>query len=299
MTIHWQHSPPLRADDLRAAVAARAAPPEDSTPPETSDPEAYTLHFQRLTRRLFPPEVIAVVYALALLVVELLTAFVDPILGLAGHALLIFALYLGASLLWEKPLYRLLIALVLPSVVRVLSFALLLVPLERPLALALIGVPLFATAYAGYQALGFARPMVGLTGRDWPLQVLIALSGPGVGALFYALLRPEPLALSADSTPLIGAAAVLIVSGLIEEFIFRGLLQRAAVNVLRWPGQVFAAAVYALMHLALGPLAMLLALLTGLMYGWLARRSRSVLGVGLSRGIANGCALLLFPLLFT
>jgi membrane protease YdiL (CAAX protease family) len=44
---------------------------------------------------------------------------------------------------------------------------------------------------------------------------------------------------------------------------------------------------------------MLLALLTGLMYGWLARRSRSVLGVGLSRGIANGCALLLFPLLFT
>jgi membrane protease YdiL (CAAX protease family) len=298
MTIHWQPSPQPRAGDLRAASSAHAAPHEDSTPPETPDPEAYTLHFQRLTRRLFPPEVIAVVYAFALLIVELLTAFVDPIVGLAGHALLIFTLYLTASLLWEKPIYRLLIALVLPSVMRVLSFALLLVPLERPLALAVISVPLCAMAFAGYQVLGFARPMVGLTARDWPLQVLVAFSGPGVGAVFYALLRPEPLALSADSTRLIGAAAVLMALGLIEEFIFRGLLQRAAVNVLRWPGQVFAAAVYALLHLALGPLALLLALLTGLIYGWLARRSRSVLGVGLSRGIANACALLLFPLVF-
>jgi membrane protease YdiL (CAAX protease family) len=297
MTTYWQHSPPPRADDLRAALAVRAAPPEDSTPPETPEPEAVTLYFQRLTRRLLPPEVIAVIYALVLLVVELLTAFVDPILGLAGHALLIFTLYLGASLVWEKPLYRLLIALVLPSVVRLLSFALLLIPLERPLALALISLPLFAAAFAGQQALGFARPLVGLTVRDWPLQVLVALSGLGVGALFYALLRPEPLALSGDRALLAGGAAVLIVTGLFEEFVFRGLLQRAAVNVLRWPGQVFAAAVYALLHLALGPLALLLALLTGLIYGWLARRSRSVLGVGLSRGIANACALLLFPLL--
>jgi membrane protease YdiL (CAAX protease family) len=274
--------------------------PEATTPLEPT-PDASAENSTRVYRRLMPgtlhPEVIAVAYALALLMVELVTIFLNPVLGLAGHALLIFALYVGASLVWERPIFRLLVALVLPSVVRLLSFALLLIPLPLPLALAVIGLPLLAAAYSGQRVLGFARPLVGLTLRAMPVQVLIAGSGVTFGGLYYAVARPAALMIG-DTAPLLAAAALIVVSGLIEEFIFRGLLQRAAVNVLRWPGQVFAAGIYALLYLSAGPLPVLIALLTGLIYSWLARQTRSVLGVGLSRGIANACALLLFPLLY-
>jgi hypothetical protein len=92
-------------------------------------------------------------------------------------------------------------------------------------------------------------------------------------------------------------ALVLMVStGLAEELVFRGLIQRAATGAVGRFGFVYGAAVYAALYISYGSLpAVGWAWVVGLLFGWIVERTGSLFGVTLAHGFAALVALLAVP----
>ena len=94
------------------------------------------------------------------------------------------------------------------------------------------------------------------------------------------------------------ALILIVATGLVEELAFRGLIQRAAQGVITW-GWVFVAFLYTALyvgHIAVQHLPLVLAI--ALFYGWVVNQTKSVVGVGLSRGLMNVGVYLVYPFIF-
>jgi hypothetical protein len=99
---------------------------------------------------------------------------------------------------------------------------------------------------------------------------------------------------------LLAALILLIFTGLLEEFIFRGLQQSTALPILGRYAIPFVAAVFAVLHLGYrSALDVLFVFGVALFFGWIVQRSGSILGVSLSHGLTNISLYLIFPLLLT
>jgi membrane protease YdiL (CAAX protease family) len=149
--------------------------------------------------------------------------------------------------------------------------------------------------------LGYSWRELGLTLRGWPLQLAIGLTGLVFGAVEYVILRPDPLAPALKLAYVWQPALILLVStGFLEELVFRGLIQNAAVDVLgRW-GLVYVAVLFAALHIGYQSLVDVLFVLgVGLFLGWAVYRTRSLLGVTISHGLTNIMLFLIMPFLLT
>jgi len=118
-----------------------------------------------------------------------------------------------------------------------------------------------------------------------------------LGYVEYLILRPAALAPAADVKALLTAAAILVVfTGVVEEMIFRGLMQGTAERVLGWRGVVFVALVFTILHLGYqSVLDLLFVFAVALYFGFYVRRTRSIFGVSLAHGLINVSLFLVFP----
>ena len=145
---------------------------------------------------------------------------------------------------------------------------------------------------------GYAPAEVGLTlGRSLPLQTLTGLSGLGLGYLEYRILHPTPLALSFTLGSIwLPALILLLFTGLLEELIFRGLLQRASQALLGNLGPVYVSLAFAVLHIGYRSLAdIAFVFAVGLLFSLVSGRSRSIWGVTLAHGLTNISLFLVFP----
>ena len=136
---------------------------------------------------------VALIYLAAIILAEALTTLVEPRVGLVLHGLVLLTLLLQAWLSDHIMTRRFLLALALAPLTRLLSLVL---PLQRfPLVYwyALVGWPLSMAAIFTARASRLDRAMLGLTLRKLPFQVLVSLTGIGLGYLEYYILRPKPL----------------------------------------------------------------------------------------------------------
>ncbi len=91
---------------------------------------------------------------------------------------------------------------------------------------------------------------------------------------------------------------LVIFTGLVEEVIFRGLMQNATERVFGGAGVVYVAAIFAVLHLGYRSLAdLVFVFLVALYFGYYVRRTRSILGVTLAHGLTNISLFLIFPFL--
>jgi membrane protease YdiL (CAAX protease family) len=149
------------------------------------------------------------------------------------------------------------------------------------------------------RSLGTSWRALGLTLHGWPLQLVVGLSGLVSGAPEYQILRPDPLATRLSWQAIWQPALILLVcTGLLEEMIFRGLLQRSAGDVLgRW-GIPYVALLFAVLHLGYESLVdVAFVLAVGLFLAWVVHRTRSLLGVTLAHGLTNVMLFLIMPFL--
>lgn len=94
------------------------------------------------------------------------------------------------------------------------------------------------------------------------------------------------------------AVILLVSTGLLEEVIFRGVLQNAAMRALGVPGLVDVSALFAVLHIGhLSVTDVLFVFLVGLVFAALVRRTGSLLGVTLAHGATSIGRFLVFPLL--
>jgi uncharacterized protein len=228
---------------------------------------------------------------------ELLTATVYPLSGMVVHTLLLAALLIYSGLDERAEVRNLALALVLAPLIRLLSLALPLYRLPQMAWYPAVSTLLMVSVWFVVRQTGTRGSGMGLRLGDLRLQLPLALVGPGLGVLEYQLLRPaaQPQAHSWLNL-LIMAFTLLIFTGLVEELIFRGLLQNLAPLVLgRW-GLLYVSVLFGVLHIGYLSLAdVVFVTLVGLLFAQLVRWSGSILGVTLAHGTTNMTLFLLMP----
>jgi membrane protease YdiL (CAAX protease family) len=243
-------------------------------------------------------------YLIVVTAAEVLVAFGHSYEGLFIHIVLVFSFLLHASALSNRDplLSRLLLALILVPLVRILSLSIPFWPFSTLQWLALISVPLNVAALAMIVTLRLNWRDAGLRlsrrgSVRWEL-LIIAL-GPPMGVLEFFILRPESWLASYVVWGVIFAVVAIFVStGLAEELIFRGVLLHCARGPLgSRTGLLYVTLVFASLHIGfLSPLDLAFAFTVGLIFGIVVLRTGSIAGVVISHTLVNVTLYLVAPL---
>ncbi len=238
-------------------------------------------------------------YLLMLALAEILTTFVEPRLGMLLHSLLLTGTLFYGARSWDHPSHRLWLALGLAPLIRLLSLSLPLRTFPLIYWYLIVSIPLFVATAVIRRTVNLSWAEIGLHGRGLLWQLLIAGMGPFLGIVEYRILRPVPLIPALTWREILLPALILLFStGLLEELIFRGVMQRIALEVMGKWGMVYVAAVFAALHIGHRSLMDVFFVFgVALLFGWFAHRTRSVVGVSLTHGLINIWLFLVVPFL--
>lgn len=238
-------------------------------------------------------------WLLAIAGAEALTVFVDPLWGIICYLALLLVLIIGTSLVRMYPVHRYYLALGLVPLIRIVSLSMPLAEISLVYWYLIMAIPILVGVFAVTVALKLQPAEIGLTARAIGLQTVVAVLGILIGLADYFILKPEPLIQALTwRNVLVPALILLIATGFVEELVFRGVLQRAA-ETLRDGGWVYVAVLSSVLQMGQrSVLHWLLALGVALLYGWIVKKTGSILGVSLSHGIVNVCLYLVFPFVF-
>lgn len=231
-------------------------------------------------------------------VAELLITFADPRLGILLHIAVLLSIFYNLSRGTGDPARRLKTALLLIPFIRVLSLALPFNAWPRISAYFLVSIPLFIAVALLVRLESWNREELGHTLYQLPLQVIIGLSGIALGWIEYQILEPEPIVENLSwSSAWLPALILLVSTGYLEELLFRGVLQSAAISAVGdWLGILFVASLFAVMHIGYASLLdMVFVLNVGIVFGVVVLHSRSILGVTLAHGLTNISLFMLWP----
>jgi membrane protease YdiL (CAAX protease family) len=253
---------------------------------------------------------IVAAYVLAMAGAQAIFVFVNPVYGTLCDAALLFGLLHQASV--ERARADddaragargdlLFAALALVPLLQILSVSVPIPDVRSIYWYAMIGVPAAAALVltarlGGRDGLRRAFPF-----RWSPVQLLVAATGVPLGVAAFVIARHDGL-LTTRPTPhdlLVGIPLLFVFVGVYEELLFRGLLQGALVDVLgRRSGLLWGGAVFGISYLGSGSVAYLAFFAaTGLFFGWIVLRTRSLLGVVIAHGLLAVFATLVLPYL--
>lgn len=240
---------------------------------------------------------VALFYLAALTLAEALTTLIEPRLGLALHGLILISLLLYASLGAQGPTRRFLLCLALAPTIRLLSLSLPLPSFPFIYWYLVVGLPLFLAAIVAARISRMSKDMLGLNFRHLPIQLLVAITGFGLGYPEYLILHPDPLAPSLSwQLILVPALILMLFTGFLEELIFRGMMQYSGLRSLGRFGLWYVIAVFTVLHLGYrSALDMLFVFGVAVYFAWVTQRTGSILGVTLAHGLINVGLFLIFP----
>jgi membrane protease YdiL (CAAX protease family) len=115
----------------------------------------------------------------------------------------------------------------------------------------------------------------------------------------YFILREEAEASGQvlQETWLLTAFFLLVCTGFVEELIFRGVMQHSAEGMFGWWGIIYVSFLFGIFHLIHNSwMDVVLVFGIALFFGWVVKKTGSLLGVTLSHGIANIALYLVIPL---
>jgi len=247
--------------------------------------------------------VVGLTYLIMISIAEAITTLVEPQLGMILHGLVLVMLLVHGSVIHRGVLRRFLILLSISPLIRIISLSLPLQKIGLPLIYwyLVIGVLLFLAAFIASRVTDLRGSRIGWTWGAWPQQLGIGLIGFGLGYVEYMILKPGPLAAYVTWVDVVTAALILMIfTGVLEEYIFRGLMQSATMQMMGKFGLIYVALLFAVLHLGYHSLIdVLFVLLVGFLFGWLVWKTQSLLGVSLAHGIANISLYVIFPVLIS
>jgi membrane protease YdiL (CAAX protease family) len=135
--------------------------------------------------------------------------------------------------------------------------------------------------------------------KHLPLEIGIILLAVPLGVAEYYILRPLPVIDSFSITNIVIAVLILfIATGLMEELIFRGLIQKKAIAILGpWKGILFVTFIFAMLHIGnLSILDVLLVFSIGGAYSIIVYKTKTIIGVTISHTVVNMFLFIICPL---
>jgi len=237
-------------------------------------------------------------YLAAIVAAELVTTLTSAVVGVVFHTFLLLILVTHASLASQRPAQRLYLSLSLAPLIRIVSLAMPLGEIPIIYWYAIVAGPLLTATFLSVRLLGYSRGDVGLTLSRLPLQLLVGLTGLPLGIVEYVILRAKPLADSFSFAGLWLPVVILVVgTGFVEELIFRGVLQKAALERMRGWGLLYVSLLFAFLHVGYYSVNELVFVFTvGLLFAWVVRRTGSIVGASLAHGLLNSTLFLFVPL---
>ncbi len=173
----------------------------------------------------------AIIYLLAITAAETVTVFVQPVWGIVCHAIVLVAVVVHSALASDYRYRNLVLSLALVPLVRIISLGMPLVNIPQIWWYPIIYAPLLAAAIMVVRILGLRAREVGFSFSSLPVQLAVGLSGFLFGVIEYLILTPEPLVIELTWQEVwLPALIFLVCTGFVEELIFRGVLQRTAVE---------------------------------------------------------------------
>lgn len=271
-------------------------------------------------------------YLILITLAEITVAYVSPEAGVFFHIIILCLLFIHSGFInkdkmsfnklqWffikekKKPsslvqilitkkdkFTSLLLTLTLVPLIRILSLVMPLSHFPRIQWFIIIGVAVYLAFFvllfqqkSNIKECGLRLP----TKKHIPIEVGIILLGIPLGFAEYYILRPTPFIDSFSIENIIVAVLILfIATGLMEELIFRGLLQKKSTDILGvWPGILFITLIFAVLHIGnLSLLDVLLVFCIGGLYAVVVKTTKTVIGVSISHTLVNVVLFIICPL---
>ena len=244
-------------------------------------------------------------YLVLLTVAELAVTYLNPLLVFPLHGGLIALAAVNVAALQGRSLDRavrsqlggLLVAFMIAPLIRIISLTLPMGEIDPSARYVVAGIPMLIGGFLAARVAGLDRYELGLVWRKTLLQIGVIGISVLIGLVEFTILRPAALGpLPWQPNGLVPALAVLVFTGFPEELVFRGVMQGAARPLLgRW-NWIYVSAVFAVLHIGYRSVAdVLFVFAVGLLYGWVAERTRSIVGVSIGHGLANVVLLCVAP----
>lgn len=240
----------------------------------------------------------AVGYLVALIFAELCVTFISKEVGLVIETVILFTLLLNSSLDVSYNYSVMLRSMMALPMIRIIGLSIPLMQIQPLYWFPIIAIPLFAATYTIMKSQGLTKEHIGLIWGNKAVQLIIALSGILLGIIEYIILQPKPLIGVFNPVNLIFASLILIVStGLAEELLFRGILQKNAENVFGTIlGLIYTALLFTALHIGWDSFYDLIFVFSvAMFYGYIFQKTRSIIGITLSHGLSNSFLFLVMP----
>jgi uncharacterized protein len=241
----------------------------------------------------------ALVYLVAVSLAEAIVSLTEPRVGMVLHGAILIALLVHATLHANGHFTKFLLALALAPLIRLVSLTLPLPDYPFVYWYFAVGAPLFIATFLIIRQANLDRKMLALKAGNLPVQLLIGLSGLGLGYVEYLILRPAPLAEELTLRFIwLPALILLVFTGILEEVIFRGVMQYTALRSLGRFGLWYVAILFAVLHMGYRSLLdVIFVFVVAMFFGIVTLRTGSLLGVSISHGLTNITLFLVFPFL--
>lgn len=245
------------------------------------------------------PGFVVLVYLFLVAAAEVVTALVHPIVGILFHSGLLAALVIHAAVLDDQGMRRLLLPLTLAPLTRILSLSMPLTIIPQIFWYPIIYLPLAAGAIVVMRQVGLSRRDVGMTLNRPLVQALLFPVGALLGLTEYMILRPAPLESQLTAAAVsVSALVFFATTGLVEEWVFRGVLQKVMGDRFGWLGLIYTSALFTVLHLGfLSLLDLGFVFAVAMLFAWVVKSTGSLLGVTLAHGLTNISLYVILPLL--
>jgi uncharacterized protein len=165
---------------------------------------------------------------------ELVTSLLQTLVGLVCCGIIMIFLLVISAFLKQEIARNLTIALVLVPLARIISLSMPLANLSQVYMYMLIYIPFLAAAVIVMHAVGLKFEQIGFVTRHILWQVICGvLIGVALGVVENIIMHPHPvvetLSLKAIWLP---ALIIFFTTGMVEEIIFRGVLQQTAFSAM-------------------------------------------------------------------
>jgi membrane protease YdiL (CAAX protease family) len=194
---------------------------------------------------------------------------------------------------------RLLPGLALCALLRIVSLTLGVIQVPELYLLVIIGIPLLVGEILTIRLLLLPDALWKPRLRGVWLQLLIALTGVPLSIIGYKFLHPDALITSFSGVQIaIAAVIIFIFDGLIEEVLFRGIIQSGAQDLVGKGAVLVSSTLSAIVYL--GTLSwqyMFFTWLMGIVFGYFVYRTKSLWGAIVAHSIVSIGMLIVLPML--
>ena len=261
-------------------------------------PAAYAeVKVKQLVRIASPTKAIVVgIVLFATVIAEIAAIIFNVIVGATIDGVLLFAMVNVAFFSRSDGMRKILIPLLLVPLLRILSLA---IPIPHIMPIfwyLLVGIPLLLATFIVVRVIGVSKLSLRQSFMKLSFQILFGLLGIPIGVLAAHLLSSPSSIVPGKTIGWIisGAVILTLFSALIEEIIFRGLVQNVTLDSYGLIGLFISSGLYAIMTVGtLSPGYMIFFGITGLLFAMWVKISGSLWGVILAHSLVNIIFLLL------